>query len=135
MWLIARLVRALYMLYFQAETTIIMSSNSESHAEDVRSRKVYMTPLARTKGKTFFLYCLLLCARSTLHARRAGQRTIYMKTANSDFQHDLIHRGHGIRYAYGLVDQGDDKRVKIIIFVAYRELLCTKNEHRELIES
>ena len=43
----------LYMLYFQAETTVrsmIVGSNSESDTEDVRSRKVYTTPLARAKG-------------------------------------------------------------------------------------
>ena len=34
-------VRALYMLYFQVETTTIVSLNSESDTEDVRSRKVY----------------------------------------------------------------------------------------------
>ena len=45
---------ALYMLYFQAETVIIVSANSQSDTVDVRSRKVYTTPLARVKGKTFF---------------------------------------------------------------------------------
>ena len=33
-------------IYFQAETTIIVSSNSESDTEDVRLRKVYTTLLA-----------------------------------------------------------------------------------------
>ena len=41
--------RTLYMLYFQAETTIIEGSNSESDTEDVRSRKVYTTLLARAR--------------------------------------------------------------------------------------
>ena len=59
-----------YMLYFQAETTIIVSSNSESDTKEVRSRKVYTMPLARAKGKTFFRCYLLLRARSTLHAEQ-----------------------------------------------------------------
>ena len=78
--------RALYMLYFQTETTIIVSSNSESDTEDVRLRKVYTTPLARAKGKTFFWCYLLLRARSTPHAEQ-----------DSAFQHDLICHGHSIR--------------------------------------
>ena len=63
---------ALYMLYFQATTTIIVhvGLNSERDTEDVRSRKVYTTPLARAKGKTFFQCCLLLHARSKLHAEQ-----------------------------------------------------------------
>ena len=74
-------------IYFRAETTIIVSSNSES--KDVRSRKVYTTLLARAKGKAFIRCCL----RPVHTARRASQRTIYMKTANSTFQHDLIRHG------------------------------------------
>ena len=87
--------RALYMLYFQAETTIIMSLNSESDMEDVRSRKVYTTLLARAKG---ILSVLPAVTRPVHTARRAGQHTIYMKTVNSAFQHDLIRHGHGMRY-------------------------------------
>ena len=68
--------RTFYMLYFQAETIIIVSSNSESGTEDVRSMKVYMTPLARAKGKTFFLVLpsLLLCAQSTLPSDKDSAR-------------------------------------------------------------
>ena len=53
---------------------IIVSSNSESDTEDVKSRKVYMTQLARAKGKTFYWCCLLLRARSTLHAEQDSAR-------------------------------------------------------------
>ena len=107
---------ALYMLYFQAETTIIVSLNSESDMEDVRSRKVYTTLLARAKG----ILSVLPAAMRPVHiARRAGQRTIYMKTVNSAFQHDLIRHGHGMRYAYGPVNRG-----KLNTLVAYRELNC-----------
>ena len=66
--------RTFYMLYFKAETTIIMGSNSESDTEDVRSRKVYTMPLARAEGKTLFRCCLLLRTRSTLHAELDSAR-------------------------------------------------------------
>ena len=67
-----------------------MSSNSESGTEDVRSRKVYTTPLARAKGMQDILSVLPAAKRPVYTARRAGQRTIYMKTAISVFQQDLI---------------------------------------------
>ena len=53
---------------------IIVSSNSESDTDDVRLRKVYTTPLARAKGKTFFRHYLLLHVRSTLHAEQDNAR-------------------------------------------------------------
>ena len=62
--------RALYMLYFQTKTIIIVSTNSESDTEDERLRKVYTTSLARAKGKTFFRCCLLLHAQSALHTEQ-----------------------------------------------------------------
>ena len=64
-------------LYFQVETAIIVSSNSECDTEDVRSRKIYMTPLARAKGKTFFRCSLLLRARSTLNTEQDSARYYY----------------------------------------------------------
>ena len=74
----------------------IVSSKSESDTEDVRSRKVYTTPLARAKGKTFFQCYLLLCARSTLHAEQDSTH----ETAYGGFQLDLICHGYGARYAH-----------------------------------
>ena len=78
-------------------------------------------------------------------ARRAGQRTLIVHENHE--QYDLICHGHGIQYAYGLVDQGDDKRVEITKKIIrknkhtcgiYRKLfkmLRTKNEHHKLLES
>ena len=53
---------------------IIVISNSESDTDDVRSRKVYTTPLARARGKAFFRCYLLLRTRSTLHAEQDNAR-------------------------------------------------------------
>ena len=91
---------------------IIVSSNSESDTEDVRLRKVYTTPIARAKGKTFFRCYLHAVMHPVRTARRAGQRTIYMKTANSAFQQDFIRNGHGARVRL-IRDRGDDKKVEI----------------------
>ena len=129
--------RTFYMLYFQAETIIIVSSNSESGTEDVRSRKVYMIPLARAKGKTFchsFWCCLPCCYVPSPHCIQI--RTVHdMKSANRAFQHDLIFQGH----VTCTVVRGDDKMAKKkYILVAYCKLfklLRAKNEHRELLES
>ena len=72
--------RVLYMLYFQAKTMIIVSTNSESDTEDERLRKVYTMSLARSKGKTFFRCCLLLRARSALHAEQdCGPPTVLIR--------------------------------------------------------
>ena len=65
-----------------------------------------------------------------------------MKTANSAFQHDLIRHSHSIRYAYRLIDRGDDKEVEIPRKSVYTcaipqtfKLLRAKSEHCELLES
>ena len=81
----------------EAETAIIASSNSESDTEDVRSRKVYMTPLARAKGKTFFNSVLSAVTRPVHTARRAGQRT-----KNREQRFPTRRHGHGIQYAIEL---------------------------------
>ena len=57
---------------------------------------------ADSKSKGQDILSVLPAITSLVHmhtACRVGQRTIYMKTANSAFQHDLIRHGHGTRYA------------------------------------
>ena len=87
------------------------------------------------QSRTLFHCCLLLCALSTVHAEQDS--TQYMKTANNAFQHDLIRRGQGIRYAYGqcTIEVMITKLKSRIIKknVASRKLLHAKNEHRELL--
>ena len=129
----------LYTLYFQAETTIIVhvSSNSESDTEDVRSRKVYTTPLARAKGKTFFRCCMLLRARSKLQAEQDSARyTRKPRTTPSN----TTTRPHPPWPRYTIRVWSIEVTIKSLlnILVAYHELfklLRTKNGHREFLES
>ena len=97
--------RALYMLYFQAETMIIVSSNSESDTEDVRLRKVHDVT-SKSKGRDMLsLFSVLPAGTRSVHtARRAGQRNDNRK--KNAFQHDLIYHGHGINRT---IDRGDNK--------------------------
>ena len=71
------------MLYFQATTTIIVhvGLNSERDTKDVRSRKVYIHDTARKSKVQGILSVLPAVTCPVQTACRAGQCTIYPKTA------------------------------------------------------
>ena len=127
--------------YFQAEATIIMhvSLNSESDTEDVRSRKVYTMSLARAKCKTFFLCCLLLRARSKLHAEQNSTRYTWKpRTALSTWPH-LPWSRYTVRIrSVEVMIKSLIIRKNILLYLWYTanyifKLMCGKNEHREFI--
>ena len=92
----------LYILYFQAETTILMHVSSNSNTMRYGGCEIeegIHDGASKSKGQDI-LSVLPAVTHPVQTAHGAGQHTIYMKTANSAFQHYLICQGHGIQYAY-----------------------------------